>query len=481
MELYILSKQDLSILSVCKLSAWQINLDEETNAKSSFTLIKTEGLKEGNFLVLNGLYKQFLFVIPKDGVSTEKGSNIATVTALDISNIFDRKVIEKNTDVMTEDSIEKFIANTMANNFVNSDDAYLNISYIDIYWHTNTQGVVATNAENGLYNFHTFLINCRQYKNIYTEFQFINGRLRIDISYKEETAQMIDTTLPEVTDYNKIYENDVTAKVTVLIREDNSEYNLYLKNDRTTTTNKNDPNRASGKIEVISVDTADKASEEALNVMKGNNYKHLVEFKIAKTSKLMDITQLNIGRPIRIKTDDDIYDSYISAITLSDENFVYFKSGSLRNTLIDKLKSNKNDVGNKFDVSGGVINGNVEIKGKLKTTGSTIITGQEIPTNEYVDGKQVFIKRIDCGTLPNATTKNVSSGLTPSNITLVKPVQGESKATTGTQVGLPFVSPTSANCIAVSLQYTGDIQIQTGIDRTAFTQSYIDLYYTKNN
>lgn len=363
MELYILSKQDLSILSICKLSDWQINLDEETNAKSTFTLIKTEGLKEGNFLVLNGLYKQFLFVIPKDGVSTEKGSNVAIVTAIDISNIFDRKVIEKNTDTMTEDSIEEFIANTMSENFVNSDDTFLNIGYIDIYWHTNTKGIVATNAENGLYNFHTFLINCRQYKNIYTDFKFENGRLRIDISYKEETAQMIDTTLPEVTDYNKIYENDVTAKVTVLIREDESEYNLYLKTDRTTTTDKNDPDRANGKIEVISVDTADKASEEALNVMKGNNYKHLVEFKIAKTSKLMDITQLHIGRPIRIKTDDDIYDSYISAITLSDENFVYFKSGSLRITLIDKLKKTSDNAGNKLDISGGIIKGSLKIDG----------------------------------------------------------------------------------------------------------------------
>lgn len=367
MELYILSRQDLSILSICKLSDWQINLDEETNAKSTFTLIKTDGLEKDNFIVLNGLYQQFLFII--DEVQTEKGSNVSTVTALDISNIFDRKVIEKNTDTMTTDSIEEFIANTMSENFVNSDDTYLNVGYIDIYWHTNTQAVVATNAENGLYNFHTFLINCRQYKNIYTDFQFVDGRLRIDIENKTEETELIDTTLPEVTDYNKIYEEDVTAKVQVLIREDGSEYNLYLKTDRTTTTNKDDPDRASGKIEVISVDTADKAAEEALNVMKGNNYKHLVEFKIAKTSKLMDITKLHIGRPIRIKTDDDIYDSYISAITLSDENFVYFKSGSLRITLLDKLKKTNDSTGNKLDVNGGTIKGNLNISGSLQVDG----------------------------------------------------------------------------------------------------------------
>lgn len=641
MELYILSKQDLSILSICKLANYQINLDEETNAKSTFTLMKTNGLKKGNYMTLNGLYRQFIFVI--DDVQTEKGSNVVTVTALDISNIFDRKVIEKNIDTMKSKSIEEFLANTISENFVNSNDTALNVNYIEIYWHTNTKGNVATNSENGLYNFHTFLTNCRQYKNIYTDFKlenlgnpqtvegkrisveaknrkiidislhgestqsgtptpenkvdieniegniefkvegknlvqqmnwkqvpsiitgatvttvngygtdfievdntknyifsysgtasskyvayydesknflghgtnlqidsyanwnvtkyvrlridcsenavtniqleegttatayepykfqvatfplsegqklmegsyladdgihhrrkqvvldgsesswlengvtkglfqvtlsnvyvnnntinamsnllvgntgtnivqansyvdnsvatFSNNRLffrintyannlnglkswlssnsltveyelaeeeivayteeqqeawnniknltlfeglnhissnanmvlkyyplktvglkfvlRIDIENKQETTELIDTTLSEVTDYNKIYEEDVTAKVQVYIREDGSEYNLYLKTDRTTTTNKDDPDRASGKIEVISVETADKAEEEALNVMKGNNYKHLVEFKITKTSKLMDITKLHIRK-----------------------------------------------------------------------------------------------------------------------------------------------------------------------------------------
>lgn len=401
MELYILSKQDLRILSICKVSSYQINLDEETNAKTIFTLMKTEGLAEGNYLVLNGLYRQFLFVIDKDGIATEKDSNVVNVTALDISNMFDRKVIEKSTEDMKEKSIEEFITNTMYENFVNSEDEILNINYIDIEWHTNTKGTVATNAENGLYNFHTFLINCRQYKNIYTDFKFENNRLKIDIAYKEETTEMIDTTLPEVVDYNKVQEEEVTAKVTVLIREDNSEYNLYLRTDRTTTTNKDDENRARGKIEVISVDTADKAQEEALNIMKGNSYKHLVEFKIAKTSKLMDITKLHIGRPIRIKTDEDIYDSYISAITLTDENFVYFKSGSLRVTLIDKLKKSSGGSGDKLDKTGGVILGNLDVKGNI-TKNRKVIS----------NNTQVFYVATYAGVLLKLSNKNLFKMLT---------------------------------------------------------------------
>lgn len=123
-------------------------------------------------MTLNGLYRQFIFVI--DDVQTEKESDVVTVTALDISNVFNRKVIEKNIDTMKSKSIEEFLANTISENFVNSDDTALNVNYIEIYWHTNTQGNVATNAENGLYNFHTFLTNCRQYKNIYTDFKLEN-------------------------------------------------------------------------------------------------------------------------------------------------------------------------------------------------------------------------------------------------------------------------------------------------------------------
>lgn len=479
MELYVLSKQDLSILSICKVADYQINLDEETNAKSTFTLIKDNGIKKDNFLIVNGLYRQFLFVI--DDVQTEKGSDMVTVTALDISNIFDRKVIEKNTDTMTTKSIEEFIANTMSENFVNSDDTTLNVGYIDIYWKTNTQAVVSTNAENGLYNFHTFLINCRQYKNIYTDFKFEDGRLKITIENKQETTVMIDTTLPEVVDYNKVYEEDITAKVQVYIRENGSEYNLYLKTDRTTTINKDDPDRASGKIEVISVDTADMAPEEALNVMKGNNYKHLVEFKIAKTSKLMDITQLHIGRPILIKTDDDIYESYISAITLNDENFVYFKSGSLRITLLDKLKKTNNSGGNKLDLTGGKILGNLEVNGNIHANGKIvtkkeITTGEEYATNEYIDGEQVYRKRIYGGYLANSSHIKIPTGTT--NVTMID-IKGQIYPPNGNHSPLPYNNPTTG----VYLYFNSNenaIYVYSLSDRSSNT-FYLDFYYIKNS
>lgn len=387
MELYILDQKDLHILSISNVSEYNINMDEETNGVSEFTLLNVQSARKGNYIVLNGLYRQFLFII-NDDVIAVKGQLAITVTALDISNIFDRKIILKNPEVMTTTGIETFIANNILTNFVNTNDTILNLDYIDVYIHSNTLGSVAVNDENGLYNFHTFITNCRQYKNIYTDFSFVdvNGarKLRIDIGYRIDNKKLIDTTIAEVTNYNKVYDVDPVTKVECYIREDGSTYNLYLKSDRTTTTNKDDPDRIYGRIETISCDTINNAPEQALNVIQSNRYKHLVEFSIAKTSALIDITQLYIGRPIKIKTEDSIYDSYISAITLTDENFVKFKSGNLRVDFTDKQRQEKKDgtIGNKVDVSGGIIKGSVQIQGNVQNSNGDIYGEKILYENE---------------------------------------------------------------------------------------------------
>lgn len=382
MELYVVDNKTLDIMSVCNVCDYSLNLDEETNGISEFVLSALNNIKKGCYLVLNGLYKQFLFVVDND-VIVSKNETCVKVSALDISNIFDRKIILKNKEKMQEEGIENFIADTILENFVNTDDSVFNLDYIDVYIHTNTKASIAIDEENGLYNFHTFLINCRQYKNIYTDFSIVNKRLRIDIAYKLEETMLIDTTLAEVTNYNKIYEVDPVTKVEAYIRADGSIYNLYLKSDRTTTTNKDDPDRLYGRIETISCDTLENAKEETLNTIKANTYTHLVEFSIAKTSKLVDITQLYIGRPIKVKTEDSIYDSYISAITLTDENFVSFKSGNLRIDFTDKQRQQKRDgtVGNKVDISGGIITGDLKVEGDISNSNGNILGAKVLYDN----------------------------------------------------------------------------------------------------
>lgn len=366
MELYILDNRNLDTLSVVTCSDYEINLDEETNAKSTFRISKKvskdelvgvdftldsiiedeifsnglNGLQKGNYIVLNGLYRQFLFII--DDVTFEsKDANFVDITALDISNIFNRKIIKTDTEMMTTNSIEEFIQKMIEDNFINSDDAFVNMDYIEVSHTTTTQGIVTINDESGIYNFHTFITNCGQYKGVYLTYLFENHKLKITIAHRTQSTKIIDTTLKEVTNFTEVYKADVVAKVTVYITSTGTTYNRYLLSDRTTTTDATNPLRASGTIEVISVENPEEAETEAINTFKSNTYNHLVEFQLKKTSKLIDVTTLEIGTPVEIKTETGVYESVISAISLSDDNFISYKSGNFRIDFIDKIKKEK--------------------------------------------------------------------------------------------------------------------------------------------
>lgn len=106
-----------------------------------------------------------------------------------------------------------------------------------------------------------------------------------------------------------------------------------------------------------------------------------------------------------------------------------------------------------------------------------ITTGTEFATDEYIDNKRVYRKRVNCGALPNATAKSVAHGL--SNVTFVKPPQGLAKNSNGTVLTLPYSAPNGVEySVALSVNNT-NIQISAGNDRSAYTECYVDLYYTK--
>lgn len=111
------------------------------------------------------------------------------------------------------------------------------------------------------------------------------------------------------------------------------------------------------------------------------------------------------------------------------------------------------------------------IDDKLKTN---IITGQEVATNVYIGDEQVFIKKIDIGSLPNATRKIVETGLTNVKVTKIYGIARDSSL----QIPLPFVYPELPSCIGVMF-VNGSLYINTGSDRTGLTGE-INIHYTKN-
>lgn len=103
-----------------------------------------------------------------------------------------------------------------------------------------------------------------------------------------------------------------------------------------------------------------------------------------------------------------------------------------------------------------------------------VTTGTELMTNEIIDGKRVYRKRINFGTLPNATSKEVAHGL--SNFNLVR-IQGIASTSENSNITIPFVHTTATNSVYVVVNAT-KIRINAGTDRSSYS-AYIDLYYTK--
>ncbi len=109
-----------------------------------------------------------------------------------------------------------------------------------------------------------------------------------------------------------------------------------------------------------------------------------------------------------------------------------------------------------------------------------ITTGVEYETGRIINGKKEYGKRISCGALPNNTTKDIETGLT--NVSLTRPVTGFFTDTTQYSVfPLPYISSYLAGLVSVYATKTNTkVTIKTGEDKSAYTISYVDLYYTKN-
>lgn len=106
-----------------------------------------------------------------------------------------------------------------------------------------------------------------------------------------------------------------------------------------------------------------------------------------------------------------------------------------------------------------------------------VAVGSNVVTNRTFNGKQVYCKTVNIGTLPTSGTKAVSSGLTPSEITVVE-IRG-SAIGEGDWLPIPNPHPTPANIISAYLRNDGKVVVAVGKDRSAVTAT-ISIYYVVN-
>ena len=249
-----------------------------------------------------------------------------------------RFYLEKTTEpIIWETGIEDFIANEINQNFINNVDTFINKDYLELDVKTHTKkDISVSNVENGIYNLHTAMSNATQMYSITYSFSIdttgLTPKLKITIENKSEAAQIIDTQAMNVPEYSEVFQTDVTAKVVVLTATNT--YTLFLKTDRTTTTDPTDVDRAEGKTVVEYTENYEDAEQTALNVMKGNSYNHNISFLFDEF--------IPVGTPIAIKTKNQtIENTYISSLKVTPKSFYEYQCGNIRIKLIDKLLKEK--------------------------------------------------------------------------------------------------------------------------------------------
>ena len=111
------------------------------------------------------------------------------------------------------------------------------------------------------------------------------------------------------------------------------------------------------------------------------------------------------------------------------------------------------------------------------TVGLYNFSTTETAIGTWINGKPLYRRVFDTGTLPNNTTKSVAHGI--SNLKNIVHIYGAAKNTSnGITFPLPFPS-TQANAPIYVYADNYSIVIGTATDRSVFKESYIVLEYTK--
>ena len=117
----------------------------------------------------------------------------------------------------------------------------------------------------------------------------------------------------------------------------------------------------------------------------------------------------------------------------------------------------------------------LKFKSSIDIFNPQIYSEEERVVGTWTDGKPLYEKTVNFGSLPNNTTKTVSSGL--SNIS-IQQIFGVAKSSNGFTVTLPHREISGSGNIDIVYQADNYIRIKTDYDYSGYT-AYVTLQYTK--
>ena len=292
-------------------------------------------LKVGKEVKFKGIIEQ---------IDNADGENKFTISCLEIEQLFSRKIVLTESEIISNVGIEDFVARTIRYYFSESGDAFIDMSYINVNALTHTKISAKPATEDNIYNFKTYIGNIKEQYGIFLDFEFTKDKLNISVYKSDQNFMQIDTMISDVTSCKETYKIKVLSKLNVVYVDKETQAEtmryFYLHSDRSIS--EIDKDRIDGTISTVRIEaeTEEEMIQEARNEFKSNSYSHSIEAEIITTSKLYPVNELFVGREVMIKTAAaGIKESIISGISYSDaDNVVFVKFGILKVSLTDKLK-----------------------------------------------------------------------------------------------------------------------------------------------
>ena len=332
--MWIFDYKDFSVKDIVEIADYEINIDEETNANTILKVLKKTTAKAKDIIAIKK-NNEVVYWGTIENIQNEDGKNLYEYTVKYITNLFNQTIKLENENLIKTTGIEDFIEKAIKDNFISSSDTFINKTYLQIEVKTHTpKQTSVTNVQEGIYNLHTWMTNCTQSYDVVYEFNVVDKKLVITIEIKSIEKELIDVKAQAISNYTEVFETNVVSKVVVLTSTNT--YTLYLLNDRTTTTDGTNPNRAEGKVETVYTEKYEDAPQKALDTMKANSYNHNITFNYYNRL-------IKVGTPIAIKTKESlIFDTYISAIKITPKKFIEYICGNIRIEFISKLLKERN-------------------------------------------------------------------------------------------------------------------------------------------
>ncbi|MFI3202414.1 MAG: hypothetical protein R3Y54_13005 [Eubacteriales bacterium] len=354
-QAYIISKTTLKILDVINVSDYSIEHDIDFDGVNIIKVMKKPETQGKDYILLKDT-KEIIFQGIIDSVDNEKGYEEYSINAVELEKLFDRNIIITQEELLQE-GVEDFIKNAIVSEFVESEDAFLNMEYIEVTCNTHTPIYATIETDNGIYNLKTYMGNIKEYYGIFYHFTFAQNKLNITIEKKEQSTLLVDASVMDIVNYKEVYSVDALAKLKVLWKIPDTEEDeeiivgestileYFLRTDQTVTLDRNDPQRALGTIETIYVeaDAYEEVEEEAYNKFTANAYEHSVTAEVKNASSIYPNEELYVRHSCTIKTEyNEIKDSIITRVAKKkNSQYIEVKFGNMEITLIEKLRKDR--------------------------------------------------------------------------------------------------------------------------------------------